>query len=99
MRLLSHPAVLASIGLLAVSDLLLRRIWPSALTGKLGDFCWLFFFPALLAAVVTSLAPAQLRRRPERILAACMAIAGLVFVATKTLGPARLGVENAVGLL
>ena len=99
MRLLSHPAVLASIGLLAVNDHLLRRIWPSALTGKLGDFCWLFFFPALLAAVVTALAPAQARRRPERILAACMAIAGLVFVAANTLAPARAWVENTVELL
>jgi len=99
MRLLSHPTILASIGLLAVNDHLLRKMWPSALTGKLGDFCWLFFFPALLAAVVTALAPAQTRRRPERILAACMAIAGLVFVAANTLAPARTWVEKAVELL
>src|SRR3990170_2320121 len=99
MRLLSHPTILAAIGLLAVNDHLLRKMWPSALTGKLGDFCWLFFFPALLAGIVAGLAPASARRWPERLLAACMAVTGLVFVATKTLGPARLWVENAVGLL
>jgi len=96
MRLLSHPAVLASIGLLAVNDHLLRRIWPSALTGKLGDFCWLFFFPALLAAAATALAPTGVRRRPERILAACMVATGMVFVAAKALEPARGWVETAV---
>lgn len=96
MRLLSHPTILASIGLLALNDHILRKIWPSALTGKLGDFCWLFFFPALLAAVVTALAPARLRRRPERILAACMAVTGLVFLAANTLEPVRLWVQGTV---
>ena len=99
MRLLTHPTVLAAIGLLAVNDHLLRRNWPSALTGKLGDFCWLFFFPALLAAVVIALAPARLSRRPERVLLGCMAFTGLVFVSANTLEPVRAWVESVVGLL
>jgi len=99
MRLLLHPAVLAAIGLLAINDHLLRRNWPSALTGKIGDFAWLFFFPALLAAAVTFLAPARLRSRPARVLLACMAITGLVFVSANTMEPVRLWVEETIGAL
>lgn len=97
MRLISHPTMLLAVGLLAINDHFLRRGWPSALTGKISDFCWLFFFPALLAAIVTTLAPGRFRRKPERILVASMAVTGLVFVSAKTLGPFREWVETSIG--
>lgn len=98
-RLLTHPAVLAAIGLLAINDYLLRVIWPSALTGKVGDFCWLFAFPVVLATAIRLLAPAKLRSQPEPVLLASMAITGSVFISANTLLPVRLWIENATGLL
>jgi hypothetical protein len=99
MRLISHPAVLAAVALLAVNDHLLRRRWPSSLTGKLGDFCWLFFFPALLAALVTEFGPSALRRRPRRALLASMAATGLVFAGAKLVEPLRLGTQAVAAWL
>jgi hypothetical protein len=38
--------------LLALNDHLLRHLWPSSFTGKLGDFAWLFFMPLVAAALL-----------------------------------------------
>jgi len=50
---LTHPASLAAIGLLLLNDHVLKRAYPSALTGKLSDFAGLFFFPYLIVAVLS----------------------------------------------
>jgi hypothetical protein len=52
LALLAHPLSLAALSLLLVNDQVLRRLWPSWLTGKLGDAAWLFFMPYALAAVL-----------------------------------------------
>jgi len=49
---LGHPLTLTCIGLLLVNDHILKRLYPSALTGKLSDFAGLFFFPFLLTALL-----------------------------------------------
>ncbi len=49
---LSHPLSIAAIGLLLFNDHLWRKVAPSWLTGKIGDFAWLIFAPFLLAAGV-----------------------------------------------
>ena len=61
--LLAHPATLAAIALLLINDHLLRRLWPSELTGKLGDFAWLFFIPFALTALLALVWPGRSRRR------------------------------------
>jgi hypothetical protein len=61
---LLHPATLMALGLLAVNDHLLRRLWPSPITGKLGDFAWLFFAP-LVASGLLELARQRAARCPQ----------------------------------
>jgi len=63
LRALGHPLSLASVALLVANDHLLKRAYPSVLTGKLSDFAGLFFFPFLLTALF-GLAGHALVRRP-----------------------------------
>jgi len=62
---LGHPLTLACIGLLLVNDHILKRLYPSALTGKLSDLAGLFFFPFLLTALF-GLAGSAVSRLPAR---------------------------------
>jgi hypothetical protein len=52
-RGLCHPITLLSIFVLVINDHLLKFYCPSMLTGKLSDFAGLFFFPFLLAAILS----------------------------------------------
>ncbi len=63
---LSHPITLVSLGILFLNDHVLRVLWPSWVTGKLGDFAWLYFMPFVVAAGLAWLLPTALRRR-ERV--------------------------------
>jgi hypothetical protein len=56
LRCLTHPAALLSISLLLLNDHVLKTLAPSWFTGKLSDFAGLFFFPFLLAAILSILA-------------------------------------------
>lgn len=57
LALLAHPLSLAAIGVLMINDHLLRLLWPSWWTGKVGDFAWLIFAPFVLAAGLAWLIP------------------------------------------
>jgi len=84
LRLSIHPVTLVAIGLLLINDHLLRRIWPSALTGKLGDFAWLFFIPLLLAVLVALVLPGRGPRRAAAVGWLAFGSVAVVFVAAKT---------------
>jgi hypothetical protein len=58
---LSHPITIGMVALLIVNDHVLRRLWPSWLTGKLGDAAWLAFAPLLIALPLAWILP----RRPQ----------------------------------
>lgn len=79
LRALRHPFTLASIAILLINDHWLKTATPSALTGKLSDFAGLFFFPFLLAALLSA---ARLPARPTFLLA--LAITGGWFALMKT---------------
>ena len=49
---MSHPLTLLSILVLFINDHVLRIYWPSWVTGKIGDFAWLYFAPFTLAIVL-----------------------------------------------
>lgn len=95
--LLTHPLALGGIALLAFNDLVLQRITPGWLTGKLGDFAWFLFAPYLLAALLALVLPERLRT--ERIagsLAFGLALTG--FTALKTMPAAnQAAVQAAAG--
>ncbi len=76
----SHPVSIAAVVLLLFNDHIWRKVAPSWITGKIGDFAWLVFAPFLLAALLAWLLPkcAELAGRASII------ITGLVFVLVKT---------------
>lgn len=99
LRLLVHPATVAAIVLLLVNDHVLRRLWPSALTGKLGDFAWLFFIPFALAAVLALLWPRVIPRRREWIPALAFGAVALIFALAKTAPAAHEAVVRLARVL
>lgn len=92
LALLAHPVSLGAVALLLANDLLFRRLWPSWLTGKLGDAAWLVFTPFFLAALLAWMVPARSgrsRRTHQQVtFSLAFAIIGLGFALVKALpGP------------
>jgi hypothetical protein len=83
--LLSQPATLAAMAVLLLNDHLLRRLWPSWWTGKLGDFAWLYFMPFAAAALFALVLPRKLGHRTEMAGWLAFGTVGGVFGLAKTL--------------
>lgn len=98
LRALSHPAALLSIVLLLLNDHYFKSAYPSALTGKLSDFAGLFFFPFLLALILSLLSD-RLNLPPRTNASAAFTITGLWFTAIKILPGANRATENLVAWL
>ncbi len=86
-QLLCSPFSLAAMILLLVNDQLLRVVWPSWWTGKLGDFAWLFFFPFVLAAVLAWLISPRVPQQEKIVCWGAFGFTGGVFALAKTLPP------------
>ncbi len=85
---LVHPLPLASVGVLALNDHLLKGsgLLPSWLTGKLSDFAGLFFFPMLLfvgARGAERLFSRTFPLSPQRLAMSSALLTGAVFCAVK----------------
>jgi hypothetical protein len=93
---ISHPLSIAAVLLLVLNDHWLRHFWPSWLTGKLGDFAWLFFFPFITAAFLAWLLPARLQARQQWVGGLAFALVGAVFFLAKTLPGFREDIIKAV---
>ena len=89
LRLLVHPAALAAIALLLLNDHLLRRLWPSPVTDKLGDFAWLFFMPFAVTAVFAACWPGRGPRRSRALPVLAFGGVAAVFALAKTLPAAH----------
>ncbi len=50
---ISHPLTIATLILLIINDNYLKQMYGNAITGKISDFCGLYFFPLFLLASVT----------------------------------------------
>ncbi len=83
LRGLKHPLTLTSIGLLLLNDHVLKAAMPSDLTGKLSDLAGLFFFPFLLAALL-SLPLDRLRVPSRRTAALAFGVTLIWFTLIKT---------------
>ncbi len=77
--LLSHPTAILAITLLLINDWILRIYWPSWWTGKIGDFAWLFFFPFLLAAILSIFLPSRTKDQEKTIKVLAFVLTGLIF--------------------
>ncbi len=82
---LVHPATLASIGVLLLNDHVLKRAVPSLLTGKLSDLAGVFFFPFVLAALLSLILEWWMRPRPAVVGLVAMSITGVWFAMAKVL--------------
>ena len=85
LHLLSHPVSLGAVVLLLLNDHLLRRVWPSWATGKIGDLAWLFFAPFVLAVFLAWLVPLRGARREKVVAFLAFGLTGGVFILAKTL--------------
>jgi hypothetical protein len=83
LRCLVHPATLASIGVLLLNDHVLKRAAPSLLTGKLSDLAGVFFFPFLLAALLSLIVDLWARPRPAVVGLAAIGLTGVWFALAK----------------
>ena len=85
--LLSHPTAVLAIALLLINDWILRIYWPSWWTGKIGDFAWLFFFPFLLAAILSIFIPSSTKKQEKLIKVLAFVFSGLLFTLPNTNPP------------
>jgi hypothetical protein len=83
--LLASPAGLLAISVLLINDHLLRRMWPSWWTGKIGDFAWLFFFPFVLLALLAWLLPQRALHYKNLAPGLAFGLTGLIFALGNTL--------------
>lgn len=81
---LLHPLAWGSLVVLLVNDHVLKRAYPSWLTGKLSDVAGLVFFPLLLEAVVELGSARAKRLRSAVPLAVAVVATGIVFTLAKT---------------
>jgi hypothetical protein len=97
--LLARPLSLAALGVLLLNDHFLRIYYPSWVTGKLGDFAWLYFSPFVLAALLSQILPGILGRRPGLTISLSAGLITLVFGLANT-SPAAAGwMANQAGRL
>ena len=83
LRCLAHPATLSSIAILLLNDHVLKRAMPSLLTGKLSDLAGVFFFPFLLAALLSHALERWARPRPATVGLVAMGVTGAWFALLK----------------
>jgi len=97
LQLLGHPLVIGSVVLLLLNDHLFRVNYPSSLTGKLSDFCWLLFFPLILAIPLSMVIQGRVRNQQEVVLFSSLSITGLVFILANTVTSFRQFLEQLLG--
>ena len=78
--LLLHPVALVAIVVLIVNDHVLKRLWPTFITG-ISDFAGMTFFPLLLLAGWARLRPRRGAKQELRRVAWCCLATGIVFTA------------------
>jgi hypothetical protein len=98
LRCLSHPITFLSICLLLLNDHVFKHMAPSHLTGKLSDFAGLFFFPFLLATVI-SLPFDRTNIPPRNVARIAFAITAVWFTLIKTLPIANALMVNILEYL
>jgi hypothetical protein len=91
-----HPVAVAAVMVLALNDHVLKHAYPGFVTGKLSDVAGMIFFPLLLHALVSLIAPKLAGDR--LLLASCVATA-IVFSLVKTLPAANEAYRVAWGAM
>lgn len=97
-----RPLPIAAVVMMFVNDHYLKYHYPSWWTGKLSDFCGLFFFPIFLCAVYVLIANLITRKKhwvSNKKLLAAIIFTDVIFMAVK-LSPAAAQIyESTLGWL
>jgi hypothetical protein len=80
---LSRPASLAAAGILLLNALVLQPLYPSWLSGKLGDAAWLVIVPMLISTVIALCLPGHIVQRNPLAGLAGVLFAGAAFTLVK----------------
>ena len=86
LRCLQHPSSLICIAILLLNDHVFKLTSPSWVTGKLSDFAGLFFFPFLVAVILSALL-SRFRIRPEPLGQIIFSFVAIWFSLIKTFPP------------
>ncbi len=97
-ELFLHPVVVAAVALLLANDHIFKTVAPSWATGKMSDVAGLVFFPLLLA-VMAQILWRRPGLEPRHVLAGCIAVTAVVFVAVQTIPVAGDAYRVGLGLL
>lgn len=81
---ITNPATLAAVLLLLLNDHILRVHYPSDLTGKIGDFAWVFLAALALSWVLSAILPARLRGLQDWAAVPGFAVPAIVFLLGKS---------------
>jgi hypothetical protein len=73
------------VAVLLINDHLLRRVWPSWWTGKIGDFAWLYFAPFVAAAVLAWIIPPKWKAQEKLVGLLSFGLIGGVFILANTI--------------
>lgn len=84
-QILSNPITLGAIAILFINDHLLRKVWPSWWTGKIGDFAWLYFAPFVAAALLAWLIPPKWKKQERIVGILAFGLIGGTFALANTL--------------
>jgi hypothetical protein len=99
LSLLTHPLSITAILVLVINDHFLRVYYPSWITGKLGDFAWLFFSPLALAAILAIIIPKHLNRNSQTIILLSIGLISGIFLLGKTSAQVNAWMREGMGLL
>ncbi len=81
---LAHPLSISAVVLLLLNDRLLRPLWPSWWTGKIGDAAWLMFAPFVVTALLACFISSQWRRQEDIVGWGALVATGFGFALAKT---------------
>ena len=99
LSLLAHPLSITAMMVLFINDHFLRIYYPSWITGKLGDFAWLYFSPLALAVVLSFILPRRLKENSLTIILISIGLICGIFLLGKTSVQVNAWMKEGIGLL
>lgn len=98
LSVLTHPLSVIAMMVLFVNDHFLRIHYPSWITGKLGDFAWLYFSPLALAFVLAFILPRCLGGNSRAIILISIGLICGIFLLGKTSVQVNAWMREGIGL-
>ena len=98
LSVLTHPLTIAAVLVLLINDHYLRIHYPSWITGKLGDFAWLYISPIALAAILGFLLPRLFNENTRSVILLSVGLISVMFLLGKTSVQVNAWMREGMGL-